>query len=129
MNKLLTILLITSCLNLTAQFNIEMRNSISIFGLNTEHFIGYKYKKLNTSVLFTFNGDKGINNEIYLIDTKNSGIFINHKIYFNKYNAFIFDLPQLGYVKHLDEHLTIKYVMGPDIVNFANIGLGVNFYF
>lgn len=129
MKKLWIILFIISGLNLTAQINVEMRNSLSIFGLNTEYFFGYKYKKLNTSLLFTFNGDKGINNEIYLIDNGDNGVFINHKIYFNKYDAFIFDFPQLGYVKHLDEHITVKYVMGPDIVNFANVGIGINYYF
>lgn len=123
----LIILIYTS--QLFSQINIEIRNLLSIYGVNTEYFFGYKYKKINSSFLFTLNGDKGINNEFYLIDNQYNGVFINHKIYFDKYNAFIFDLPQLGYVNHIDKNISIKCVMGPDIVNFANIGIGVNYYF
>lgn len=129
MNKLLTTLLIISCLNLTAQFNAELKTSISPYGLNNELLLGYNTKYVNPSILLNIKYI-GINNQFFVTRNNNKDIFINHKVYFNNLTQKLtIDLPQLGLQNTINDNLKLNFVVGPDIVNFVTFSFGTNFYF
>jgi len=123
---ILIILLIIS-VKAKTQSNVEVRNSLSAYGIHSELLLGYEFKQVDFSFLTSLNGNKGLNTKIFLAKPGDIKIYVNQRIFLTRDNILIIDLPQLGTSKEIGKNFSVNCIVGPDAVNFFSVGIGVNY--